>query len=74
MSANTTVREAGPDGSGRAGELPTTPSSVVWSGGHSFVLEGVGGRARWAGVDDRGRARFLTDAELQRRGWSHARR
>jgi len=56
-----------------AGELPTTPCSVVWSGGHSFVLEGVGGRARWAGVDDRGRARFLTDADLQRRGWSHSR-
>ncbi|GAA0536578.1 hypothetical protein [Saccharopolyspora thermophila] len=50
-------------------QLPTTPCSVVWSGGHSFVLEGSAG-ARWAGVDDRGRARFLTDADLHRRGWS----
>ncbi|MER7013775.1 hypothetical protein ABT324_20350 [Saccharopolyspora sp. NPDC000359] len=50
-------------------ELPTAPCSVVWSGGHSYVLEGSAG-ARWAGVDDRGRARFLTDAELRRRGWS----
>ncbi|GAA4615662.1 hypothetical protein [Saccharopolyspora hordei] len=50
-------------------DLPTTPWSVVWSGGHSYVLEGSAG-ARWAGVDDRGRARFLTDAELRRRGWS----
>lgn len=51
-------------------ELPTAPCSVVWSGGHSYVLEGSTG-ARWAGVDDRGRARFLTDADLRRRGWSH---
>lgn len=58
------------DADGRNGQLPTTPCSVVWSGGHSYVLEGVGGRARWAGIDDRGRAEFLTDAELQRRGWS----
>ncbi|RKT87784.1 hypothetical protein SAMN05421805_1011036 [Saccharopolyspora antimicrobica] len=53
-------------------ELPTAPCSVVWSGGHSYVLEGSAG-ARWAGVDDRGRARFLTDAELRRRGWSRTR-
>ncbi|MEV0701884.1 hypothetical protein AB0I53_28765 [Saccharopolyspora sp. NPDC050389] len=52
-----------------ATELPTAPCSVVWSGGHSYVLEGSTG-ARWAGVDDRGRARFLTDADLLRRGWS----
>lgn len=53
-------------------ELPTAPCSVVWSCGHSYVLEGSTG-ARWAGVDDRGRARFLTDADLRRRGWSHTR-
>ncbi|MEV0082688.1 hypothetical protein [Saccharopolyspora sp. NPDC050642] len=53
-------------------ELPTAPCSVVWSGGHSYVLEGSTG-ARWAGVDDRGRARFLTDADLRRRGWSRTR-
>ncbi|SDK79922.1 hypothetical protein SAMN04487820_11320 [Actinopolyspora mzabensis] len=52
------------------GGLPTTPCSVVWSGGHPFVLEGSGGRSRWVGVDDRGRPRFLSDAELNRRGWS----
>ncbi|MBA8824429.1 hypothetical protein FHX42_001776 [Saccharopolyspora lacisalsi] len=56
-----------------SGELPTTPCSVVWSGGHSYVLEGVGGRSLWAGVDDRGRPRFLTDAELASRGWSRPR-
>ena len=50
-------------------QLPTAPCSVVWSGGHSYVLEG-GADRRWAGVDDRGRARFLTDADLRRRGWS----
>lgn len=55
------------------GGLPTAPCSVVWSGGHCYVLEGVAGRARWAGVDDRGRPRFLTHAELQRRGWSRTR-
>ncbi|RCW38757.1 hypothetical protein DFQ14_1202 [Halopolyspora algeriensis] len=58
------------DGDGRSAELPTTPCSVVWSGGHSYVLEGVGGRSLWAGVDDRGHPRFLTGTELQRRGWS----
>ncbi len=69
MSMETAVdSENTPDG-----QLPTTPCSVVWSHGHSYVLEGVSGRARWAGVDDRGRARFLTEADLQRRGWSHAR-
>lgn len=66
---------SGEGGSAEDGaELPTAPCSVVWSGGHSYVLEGVGGRARWAGVDDRGRARFLTDADLRQRGWSHRRR
>lgn len=72
MSAEMTLPGAGADGTGSAGDLPTTPCSVVWSGGHSFVLEGIGRKARWAGVDDRGRARFLTDADLQRRGWSHS--
>lgn len=53
-------------------DLPTAPCSVVWSRGHSYVLESGVGRARWAGVDDRGRARFLTDADLHRRGWSRS--
>jgi hypothetical protein len=53
--------------------LPTTPSSVVWSKGHPFVLEGTHGRARWVGVDDRGRPQRLTGADLQRRGWSATR-
>ncbi|GAA4840542.1 hypothetical protein [Saccharopolyspora rosea] len=70
MSAETaTAAETGTNG-GEA--LPTTPCSVVWSGGHSYVREGNSG-ARWAGVDDRGRPRFLTDADLRRRGWSHTR-
>ncbi|MFR9731640.1 hypothetical protein ACL03H_20625 [Saccharopolyspora sp. MS10] len=73
MSVDTTYRDAIAGGDDEASELPTTPCSVVWSGGHPFVLEGAGGRARWAGVDDRGRARFLTDAELRRRGWSRNR-
>lgn len=51
-------------------DLPTLPCSVVWSRGHSYVLEDGGAHARWAGVDDRGRALFLTDADLWRRGWS----
>lgn len=74
MSGETTSSaEVGPVDGDRGGELPTAPSSVVWSCGHSFVREGIGGRARWAGVDDRGRPRFFTDAELRRRGWSHSR-
>ncbi|HEV2779315.1 MAG TPA: hypothetical protein VGX25_07920 [Actinophytocola sp.] len=55
------------------GNLPTTPCSVVWSGGHAYVLEGRFGRARWVGVDDRGRPQALTNADLQRRGWSRTR-
>jgi hypothetical protein len=51
--------------------LPTNPCSVVWSRGHAYVLEGLLGRARWVGVDDRGRPLSLTDADLHRRGWSH---
>ena len=51
--------------------LPTAPCSVVWSKGHAYVLEGF--RARWVGVDDRGRPLALTAAELQRRGWSRTR-
>jgi hypothetical protein len=45
----------------------------VWSGGHAYVLEGSHGRARWVGVDDRGRPRFYTGDELQLRGWSRSR-
>lgn len=73
MSTETMSTAGAVDGGQPAAELPTTPCSVVWSGGHSYVLEGVGSGARWAGVDDRGRARFLTDADLQRRGWSRTR-
>ena len=29
-----------------------------------------GRTARWVGVDDRGRPRSLTDADLRRHGWS----
>ncbi|WP_016698094.1 hypothetical protein [Actinoalloteichus spitiensis] len=49
---------------------PTTPFTVVWSRGHAYVLEDAPGRARWVGVDDRGRPLTLTNAQLQRRGWS----
>ena len=54
-------------------ELPTTPNSVVWSGGHAYVLEGAWGRPRWVGMNDRGRPESLTSADLQRRGWSRIR-
>jgi hypothetical protein len=50
--------------------LPTAPCSVVWSRGHSYVLEPVSGRPRWLGVDDKGRAEELSCADLQRRGWT----
>lgn len=52
--------------------LPTAPCSVVWSGGHAYVLEGPGviGTARWVGLDDRGRPRSLAAEDLRRRGWS----
>jgi hypothetical protein len=46
--------------------LPTAPGRVVWCQGHAFVRE----NARWVGVDDRGRPRSLTDADLRRHGWS----
>lgn len=59
-------------GSRAPAELPTAPSSVVWSGGHAFVLERAGGRARWIGVDDRGRVCLLSAQELERRGWSRS--
>lgn len=52
-------------------DLPTDPSSVVWSRGHAYVREDAFGRARWVGVDDRGRPQSLTDDDLHRRGWSH---
>jgi hypothetical protein len=54
------------------GTLPTELSSVVWSRGHAFVLEGLSGRARWVGVDDRGRPQSLTHDDLERRGWSRS--
>jgi hypothetical protein len=54
-------------------ELPSVPHSVVFSGGHSFVLEETdAGHLRWVGVDDRGRPAYLTDADLRRRGWSYS--
>jgi hypothetical protein len=55
-------------------DLPTTPCSVVWSKGHAYVLEGLHGRVRWVGVDDRGRPLSLTNEDLERRGWSRTRR
>ncbi|MEV0679667.1 hypothetical protein AB0I60_24390 [Actinosynnema sp. NPDC050436] len=54
-----------------AAPLPTAPCSVVWSKGHAYVLEGF--RARWVGVDDRGRPQALSGEQLQRRGWSRTR-
>jgi hypothetical protein len=53
-------------------KLPTTPCSVVWSGGHAYVLEELWGpgTARWVGLDARGRPLALTPRDLQRRGWS----
>jgi hypothetical protein len=71
-AAETAADRGEPAGRSSDAELPTTPCSVVWSGGHAYVLEGYAG-ARWAGVDDRGRPRFLTDADLRRRGWSYTR-
>jgi hypothetical protein len=51
--------------------LPTLPCSVVWSGGHSYVLERLGGSGtRWVGLDERGRPLALTSQDLQRRGWT----
>lgn len=49
-----------------AAPLPTTQGRVVWCQGHVYVRED----AHWVGVDDRGRPRSLTDADLRRRGWS----
>jgi hypothetical protein len=46
--------------------LPTAQGRVVWCQGHVYVREA----ARWIGVDDKGRPRSLTDADLHRRGWS----
>jgi len=54
----------------KTGALPTLPHSVVWSRGHAYVREGSLVRARWVGMDERGRVRSLTDADLRRRGWS----
>lgn len=62
------------DDSKPSDELPTTPCSVVWSKGHAYVLEGLHGRVRWVGVDDRGRPQSLTNDDLERRGWSRTRR
>lgn len=58
------------DGSSTA--LPTAPFSVVWSGGHSYVLEGPGllGGQRWVGLDGRGRPLALSPDDLQARGWT----
>ena len=61
--------KAEPETSAKQHKLPTTPCSVVWSRGHAYVREDAR-RARWVGVDDRGRPQSLTDADLHRRGWS----
>jgi len=52
--------------------LPTAPCSVVWSGGHSYVLEvpGAFGSGRWVGLDNRGRPLALSPADLRARGWT----
>jgi hypothetical protein len=51
--------------------LPTAPFSVVWSGGHSYVLERATlGGPRWVGLDGRGRPLVLSPAGLQARGWT----
>jgi hypothetical protein len=49
-----------------AAPLPTIQGRVVWCQGHVLVRQD----ARWVGVDDKGRPRSLTDADLHRRGWS----
>jgi len=52
--------------------LPTAPCSVVWSGGHSYVLEVpdlLGRGSRWVGLDDHGRPLALSPADLHARGW-----
>ncbi len=69
-----TTSSPGSHGEGTLAELPTTPSSVVWSEGHAYVLEGHGSRFRWAGLNERGRPQYLTDADLERQGWSRGRR
>jgi hypothetical protein len=46
--------------------LPTKPCSVVWSGGHCYVLEGP----RWVGLDGHGRPLALRPADLKARGWT----
>ncbi|SDC18926.1 hypothetical protein [Actinokineospora iranica] len=53
--------------------LPTVPCSVVWSGGHAFVLEHTGGGARWVGLDAFGRPCSMSPAALERQGWSRHR-
>jgi hypothetical protein len=53
--------------------LPTTPCSVVWSGGHSYVLEEpglIGAPSLWVGLDDHGRPTALSADALRDRGWS----
>lgn len=67
MSSNADLA-APSDAALSAPALPTAPFSVVWSRGHCYVREDT--RARWLGVDDRGRPQALTDADLRRRGWS----
>jgi hypothetical protein len=52
--------------------LPTAPCSVVWSGGHSYVLEKPDsfGASRWVGLDRHGRPLELSPADLRARGWT----
>ena len=56
-----------------AASLPTALCSVVWSGGHSYVLEvpdKLGRSCRWIGLGDYGRPLALSPADLQARGWT----
>jgi hypothetical protein len=62
-----------PDATESSATLPTVPCSVVWSGGHAYVLELLHGRSRWVGVDDRGRRVERSAAEMRRVGWSLSR-
>ncbi|PRY33781.1 hypothetical protein [Umezawaea tangerina] len=71
MSTTTETRPEAVMPSAAPRVLPTAPCSVVWSKGHAYVLEGF--RARWVGVDDRGRPQAFTGADLQRRGWGYTR-
>lgn len=53
--------------------LPVTPCSVVWSGGHPWVLDGEPGipsPRRWVGLDDAGTPQVRTAAAMRAHGFS----